>query len=440
MIRFLLVLLLSTTPALAQEIPLSSQRLDRAFQAYWSAPNTDEARSAAQNIIAQEPPFADAYERLQRGKTYSLDVPKGKLFRTHTINGVDHHYMLFIPENYDPTRPWPVRWDLHGGMGQPEWKAPDGSWSPGWAALDQYHSSYITVIPAGWWDSMWWEASQIDNFRRIQDELKRTWNVDENKVYIFGNSDGAIGAWFHAFRFPDPWAYYIGYVGFPARLTNRALRADGQMHLSNLDHQHFYLHNGVHDRIIDIQVMRSYLDVIQKGDAQILYEESSDAGHDLRLTEEEQLKPFRHFRTTRRDPLPDRLSWATERTDRYNRRLWLVIDELAPEHAVDETNILPRIYGNNVPRTPPPPAQPWGRVALQRDGNTVYATTTGVQRFSLLLSPEIFDFAQPVRVVVDGQTLFDQTVTPSLRTLFKWAAHDNDRQMLFGAEVEIEVH
>lgn len=438
--RFLLLLLIvPVSTALAQEATRSEQQLDRAFQRYWDASSDEEARAASAHILALKPPFEEVHTRLRRGRSYAVNVPKGKLLRTHTINGVDHHYMLFIPENYDPTRPWPVRWDLHGGMGQPAWKAPDGSWSPGWAAVDQYYNTDITVVPAGWWDSMWWEANQVENFQAILAELKRTWNVDENKVYIFGNSDGAIGAWFHAFRAPDPWAYYMGFVGFPARLTNRALRADGQMHLSNLSGQRFYLRNGVHDRIIDIEVMRAYLNVIDKIDVDILYRESPHAGHDLRLTREEELEPFNHFRKARRDPLPDRLSWATERTDRYNRRLWLIIDELAPDTLVDEHNILPRIYGKNVPRTPAPESKPWGRVELQRTGNTVQATTVGVRRFRLLLSPESFDFTKPIRVIVDEQTVFAQRVTPDLKTLVKWALRDTDRHLLFGAELEIEV-
>ena len=48
-----------------------------------------------------------------------------------------------------------------------------------------------------------------------------------------------------------------------------------------------------------------------------------------------------------------------------------------------------------------------GRVDLVRDGNTVRATTRGVAAFTLLLSPDVFDFTKPITVVVDGRTVFD---------------------------------
>ena len=44
-----------------------------------------------------------------------------------------------------------------------------------------------------------------------------------------------------------------------------------------------------------------------------------------------------------------------------------------------------------------------GRVDLVRTGNLVQATTSGVRRFTLLLSPDQFDFSQPVRVMVNGR-------------------------------------
>jgi hypothetical protein len=86
-----------------------------------------------------------------------------------------------------------------------------------------------------------------------------------------------------------------------------------------------------------------------------------------------------------------------------------------------------------------PHRRPTGRVDLVRDGNTVSATTRSVDTFTLLLSPEIFDFSKPVTVVANGKTVFEGRVTRSLPTLMKWAARDNDRTMLFGAEVTVKL-
>jgi hypothetical protein len=93
------------------------------------------------------------------------------------------------------------------------------------------------------------------------------------------------------------------------------------------------------------------------------------------------------------------------------------------------------------PRVVPmfPHRRPTGRVDLARDGNTVTANTRGVDAFTLLLSPDVFDFSKPVTVVANGKTVFDSRVSKSLSTLLKWAARDNDRTLLFGAEVTVKL-
>ena len=82
---------------------------------------------------------------------------------------------------------------------------------------------------------------------------------------------------------------------------------------------------------------------------------------------------------------------------------------------------------------------PSGRVDLVRTGNTVTAATKGVAELTLLVSPDAFDLTQPLKVVANGRTVFDGRVEPSVATLLKWAARDNDRTMLFAAELHIKL-
>jgi membrane-associated protease RseP (regulator of RpoE activity) len=80
-----------------------------------------------------------------------------------------------------------------------------------------------------------------------------------------------------------------------------------------------------------------------------------------------------------------------------------------------------------------------GRVDLIRKGNTVDAKSRGVAAFTLLLSPDQFDLNRAVTVVVNGRTVFDGIVRRDIRSLLKWAARDNDRTMLFAAELSVVV-
>jgi len=101
------------------------------------------------------------------------------------------------------------------------------------------------------------------------------------------------------------------------------------------------------------------------------------------------------------------------------------------------------IYQPQIVETPPKPlfarSGPSGRVDLARTGNLVTATTRGVAAFTLLLSPDQFDFGKPLKVVVNGRTAFDGKIEKNVRTLLKYAASDNDRTMLFGAELRLKL-
>src|SRR5436190_23910374 len=144
---------------------------------------------------------------------------------------------------------------------------------------------------------------------------------------------------------------------------------------------------------------------------------------------------FENFvRTHPRVPLPDRLAWEVSETRMWNRAHWLVIDKLGAT-AGDAKDIADLNLSEAVPvfrngRS--------GRVELTRTGNTVTVATRNVKEFTLLLSPDQFDFEKSIKVMVNGRVAFNGHVEKSVATLTKWASRDNDRTMLFAAELKIQ--
>ena len=142
-----------------------------------------------------------------------------------------------------------------------------------------------------------------------------------------------------------------------------------------------------------------------------------------------------------RDPLPATLTWEAADRDAPSRAHWLVIDRVKPSGPADRQAW---VGSQRVLRTRAEPradlfvrGRPSGRVDLTRRGNTVEMTTRGVAELTLLISPDAFDFSQPITVSANGRVVAEQRVEPSVATLIKWAARDNDRTMLFGAELPI---
>jgi len=217
------------------------------------------------------------------------------------------------------------------------------------------------------------------------------------------------------------------------------------MHPGNAVNKPFFIVNGGRDPLYPTWSVEPYINLLETIGTEVVYHPQPEAGHntDWWPTERQSFEKF--VRDHPRDPLPDHMTWETERTDGYNRAHWLVIEELGPvqsESTRTGANVIES--DSNGSRSASrdeifPRRKRSGRVDLDRKGNIVNASTMGVRSFTLLLSPDEVDFSAPIKVVTNGHAAFDGQVTRSVSTLLKWAVHDHDRTMLFGAEIKIQV-
>ena len=404
--------------------------VDAAFARFFGAADRPAAERLAGDVIATGVSFDEAYGRLRRGRRYDPEPLRGvQRLTRRTTDGLEHPYTLVIPDDYDATRAYQVRVQLHGGIARPS-PQPDRDGRDRIAG----DADQIAVYPGGWADAMWWYGNQVENLTGLLGDLKRRYNVDENRVYLTGISDGATGAYFMALRDTTPWASFLPLNGHMMVLANPSTGADGQLYPGNAVNKPWFIVNGGQDRLYPTRSVEPYVEHLRTIGATVVYHPQPDAGHDTSWWPRERESFEAFVRAHPRDALPDRLSWETERTDRYNRAHWLIIDEMGStgsDASLRDTNLLDRglmrldIF---------PHHQPSGRVDLVRNGNRVDVSTQGVRAFTLLLSPEEFNFSSPVTVVVNQRVAFEGRVEQDVATLLTWAARDDDRTMLFGAE------
>jgi hypothetical protein len=378
----------------------------------------------------------------------------------------------------------------------------------------------IYVMPYAWRDAPWWSGRQIDNLRGILDAVKRTYNVDENRVVLSGVSDGGTGAYYAAMRDTTPYAAFLPLNGFVAVLDNETPEADGDLFPSNLRNKPFFIVNGGRDPMYPTSVVDPYVDHLKRAGVDIDYRPQPGAAHDTSWWPEVKDSFERFVADHPRHPLPDSLTWEAGPPNIPSRAHWLVIDRLGPVRPDDpelpDANRMARPPGldfgirasgtrinrviagsnaeqiglrsgdvvsaiNNQPvaagaeiaemlrgfpagrpllitvsrggesvkvtgRYAPtsvaggvmfPRQRESGRVDLTRSANRIDAKIRGVAAFTLLLSPDQFDLDRPVTVTVNGRTAFDGIVKRDVRTLLKWAAQDNDRMLLFAAELRV---
>jgi hypothetical protein len=421
-----------------------ARAIDAGFQKFWAAASPAEAEPAAAALIQAGVSFEEAWQRLRAGRTYAAK-PSGVVMRSSRgSDGVEHNYAVNVPAGYDPQRRYQVRFQLHGGIGGRIDNKPRGTGEIGpLAGAEQFY-----VLPYAWTDSPWWSSDEVLNLNAIVDALKRTYNIDENRVVVAGVSDGATGAYYIAMHDTTPYASFLPLNGFIMVLANGEID-DGRIFPNNLRNKPLFVVNGGRDRLYPTGIVEPFTHHLRSSGVQIDYHPQPDGEHNTKWWPEVK-DAFEQFVADHpRDPHPDKLTWDAadpQGHSAHNRAHWLVLDEFGPAPgeaarvpdvnvvAPSEDEVFPETAGLLFGRD-----KSAGHVDLVRTGNTVQAVTKGIAGFTLLLSPDTFDFRQPVKVVANGREVFNGMVATSAKTLLTWAARDNDRTMLYGAELHIKL-
>jgi len=500
------------------------------FDRYFRAETPADVSAAAEAIVAARVSFDEAWARLEQGRTYSADVAKGIVRGTRVSERGEFPYTLDIPQTYDPSRRYQVRVQLHGGITRPD-PAVRGSGGIGnLAGADQ-----IYVLPVSWRDAPWWGEAQLVNLRAILETVKRTYNVDENRVAVAGVSDGGTGVFYVAMRDTTPYASFLPLNGFIMILGQPSVDLRDPLFPNNLRNKPFFVVNGGRDQLYPTSLVDPYLEHLRSGGVDITYRPQPEGEHNTAWWPQVR-DEFEGFVASHpREPHPVRLTWQAPfgppspsaiAAPLVNRAHWVVVNEVAPPAPLtplpDVNNrslgaepnfgvratgmritevlagsnaaamgILPNdivrsINGRALPPGVPlldilsieqpgspltlvvaragvddvvelelsgtyqptmmertsalfPRRGPAGRVDAERDGNTIRLTTRGVVALTLLLSPDVFDFDRPIVVIADDREVFNGRVERNLETLMRWAARDNDRTMLYGAEVGVRL-
>src|SRR2546427_4378869 len=240
---FGLAIVAGTLFALHSSYAQTSSRLDAAFEKFWAAKSPNEAERMVDDIIKTGVRFDEALRRLKAGRTYTNQKTGIVILSNRTKDGIEHFYAVNVPANYDPARRYQVRFQLHGGVGGRENNQPRGSGESPLQGAEQ-----IYVVPYAWNTAPWWGDDQVLNLAAITDSLKRTYNVDENRVVVAGVSDGGTGAYYIGMRDTTPYASFLPLNGFIMVIANGSVD-DGQVFPNNLRNKPMFVINGGEEQL-----------------------------------------------------------------------------------------------------------------------------------------------------------------------------------------------
>jgi acetyl esterase/lipase len=411
-------------------------RVDLAFQKFFAATTAPAAAAATTEILATKISLAEAVRRLKAGPVYAEQRSGRRHLTREAADGTTFHYWVDVPATYAPSRRYPLRVILHGGVTD---QSPGGD--PGQSGLSDEDDA-IVVAPVAWRDAPWWSPAQLSNLEAILASLGREYNIDENRVSVMGVSDGGSGAYFLAMRASTRYAALLPFNGFLPVLGNQGYTLNDRIFPNNLKNKPLFVVNGGRDPLYPADAVTPHVDDMRANRVSVEYRPQPDAAHDTTWWPTIRPEVHRFLAEHPRDPLPDVLTWELGEDDPYNRVHWLIIDRLMAEPGADvPVTDVDRFRRRSAGAGSPlfGYRAPAGRVDVVRTGNTIEATTSGVSEFTLLLSPDELDFKKPVRFILNGQISFDARMDPTVAMLLKWAARDRDRTMLFAAELHVTV-
>ncbi len=311
------------------------------------------------------------------------------------------HYALYIPETYCESRRYPLILCLAGGGGNGEWMI--GGWPKHVA-----DKGYFVACPVGGGKYWWQEGSRIA-LATLAD-LKRKYNIDENRVYLTGFSNGGLGTDYLATRFPDLFAAAAPIAGNP---VDEATEDDDPAMLRNLRNLPLRIMHGEADPVIPVgadRVMKARLDSLgYKAD----YVETPDLGHDLREAGngryQDYLEAIAFFEKNTRDPFPKKVSGVMANP---GWRYWVRVDSLSGKASFE---------------------------AEVKKNNLIDIKAEGLTMMTLFLNAKLVDLSKPVTVLVNGKEVFKKPVKADKSVLLEVTKAREDRAMTFWAKLPLSI-
>ena len=247
----------------------------------------------------------------------------------HSTDGRTRPFHVYVPETYDPFAAHPVIVFLHGGVGAARTTEEMVPTRSAWEPLAEAAGALL-VLPHGDAWATWWNRAGHSNITAALRWAKRHYNVDENRVYLAGFSDGGSGAYWMALHDPTPWAGFICLYGHPT------VAAEGPYpcYPRNLLNRPLRVVNGLSDPLYPAATIRPYVEQLRALGVDLAWA-TYPTGHDLSFLEAEMPELVAFFATTVRDPLPREVVWETA-DPRVGRCDWVRIDEIQESGTVDE--------------------------------------------------------------------------------------------------------
>jgi len=280
------------------------------------------------------------YRLLANWKEYPKPEKTGEfLLAYNSINDtLQAPYVIYIPTGYDALQATPLY--LHGGVSRPEFIEDPLDMAAGNSFVPYAEKeNWFMLFPFANQDCCWWDESGMENIQQQILLLKGRFNLDDDRVYITGFSDGASGCFHLALNRPSLFASFYPLNGM---LTVGHAVTGLPVYVRNLSNRYLRVINTDLDGLYPAAVMKKLLQFTLQNKANLLYKEYWGIGHDFQYAAREIPAIIADMKNHPRQSSAPVISWETS-FPQTGRCDWLEILEIDTLENVQSWHTQPNI-------------------------------------------------------------------------------------------------
>lgn len=343
-------------------------------------------------------------------------------------------YLVQLPPDYNHHRAHPLLLLIHGGRESPDILLQR------WTALAARHGFILAAPLWAKFSKQGYNHSQGEQtyFMNCLKDLKRRFQIDTNRVFMFGWAQGAEIAWDVGFAHPDQFAGVLPMCGVPSVFP--------KSYWPNAQNLGLYIVDGDKSGPGPPKIREMFKDFIRRN-YNAYYLEYKGRSNELYVGEFEPMMEWMS-RKKRQYPMRDLGIYSANGFDGQefrsfrqsdNRFYWLGADEINDANTQDYANWSktrrPAMFEGKITVSNEADSKGDARITTQ-----VQLHISGVKQVSVWLSPGMIDFTKPVQFSVNGKLSGKATVvSPSIPAMLEDYFTNVDRQQLYYARVDLKL-
>ncbi|MBX3256215.1 MAG: hypothetical protein KF862_18905 [Chitinophagaceae bacterium] len=412
--------------------------------------NPDINDDSAYNILSNW----NQYPIIKDTKKWYLFLYKDSVFGTIPLK-------IYIPENYQNNVPSPAVLILHGAVVLSSFKDAYKDTATDEDLFYNYFSKQNFIIIRPYADSYGPNSDGKINFDwvvnrfngrgdrnktnptyqtlvAIINQLKQVLNINDDKVFAFGHSDGSDGAF--ALEIYNP-STFAGFVIYNSMLTTISSH---DTYLRNTLNRPLYLVHSDLDDLRPIQQTRLIMKILDSLNSPVLYKEYIGYQHYDKHLQIDLPYGYEWMKGISRNPFQKSITWEMSDPN-YSTCDWLRVTQF--DMALEKNqwqaelntklyNKRDKIYMNDLYYD----LNKSIAVKAYYNNNIFEINSSQIKEIELFISPVMVNLQNPVIVKVNGKEVFNKKITADKTFLLKNFTSTFDRKALWVTNIKIKTN